>query len=79
MIIPKDQDMVDGIENVIISLYAKGVKVSDIEEQTREVLYFYLYHIPNNRICNQRYHSLAESSVRVGISYCVNGRHCVQS
>jgi transposase-like protein len=29
--------MVDGIENVIISLYAKGMSNSDIEEQIREV------------------------------------------
>lgn len=37
MIIPKRQNMVDGLENVIISLYAKGMTVSDIEEQIREV------------------------------------------
>jgi transposase-like protein len=29
--------MVEGIENVIVSLYAKGMSVSDIEEQIREV------------------------------------------
>lgn len=28
--------MIDGIDNVIISLYAKGVRVSDIEEQLSE-------------------------------------------
>ena len=32
--------MVDGLENVIISLYAKGMTVSDIEEQIREVYKF---------------------------------------
>ncbi len=32
MIVPKRGSMVDGIENVIISLYAKGMSNSDIEE-----------------------------------------------
>lgn len=40
MIIPKRQNMADGLENVIISLYAKGMTVSDIEEQIREVYKF---------------------------------------
>ena len=40
MIIPKRQSVVDGIENVIVSLYAKGMSVSDIEEQIREVYNF---------------------------------------
>ena len=40
MLIPKRQRMVDGLENVIVSLYAKGMSVSDIEEQLREVYNF---------------------------------------
>lgn len=40
MLVPKRQNMVDGIENVIISLYAKGMSNSDIEEQIREVYGF---------------------------------------
>ena len=40
MIVPKRKNMVDGIENVIISLYAKGMSNSDIEEQIREVYNF---------------------------------------
>ncbi len=40
MIIPKRKSMVEGIENVIISLYAKGMSNSDIEEQIREVYNF---------------------------------------
>lgn len=40
MIIPKRKSMVDGLENVIISLYAKGMTNSDIEEQIREVYNF---------------------------------------
>ncbi len=37
MLIRKRQSMIDGIENVIISLYAKGMSNSDIEEQICEV------------------------------------------
>ena len=37
MIVPKRQNMVDGLENVIVSLYAKGMSVSDIEEEMREI------------------------------------------
>ena len=40
MLIPKRQSMADGLENVIVSLYAKGMSVSDIEEQVREVYNF---------------------------------------
>ena len=40
MIVPKRGSMVDGIENVIVSLYAKGMSNSDIEEQIREVYGF---------------------------------------
>lgn len=40
MLVPKRGNMVDGIENVIISLYAKGMSNSDIEEQIREVYNF---------------------------------------
>ena len=34
MIIPKRKSMVEGLENVIVSLYAKGMSVSDIEEKS---------------------------------------------
>ena len=37
MIVPKRGNMALGIENVIVSLYAKGMSNSDIEEQIREV------------------------------------------
>ena len=40
MIVPKRGNMVDGLENVIVSLYAKGMSNSDIEEQIREVYDF---------------------------------------
>lgn len=40
MIVPKRENMVDGIEEVIVSLYAKGMSVSDIEEQIKDVYNF---------------------------------------
>ncbi len=40
MIVPKRKNMIDGIENVIISLYAKGMSNSDIEDQIREIYGF---------------------------------------
>lgn len=40
MIIPKRKNIIDGIENVIVSMYAKGMSNSDIEEQIRELYNF---------------------------------------
>jgi transposase-like protein len=40
ILVPKRQNMIDGLENVIISLYAKGMSNSDIEEQLKEVYNF---------------------------------------
>jgi putative transposase len=40
MIVPKRESMIEGIEEVIVSLYAKGMSVSDIEEQIKDVYKF---------------------------------------
>ena len=40
MLIKKRQSTVDGIENIIISLYAKGMSTSDIEQQIHEMYDF---------------------------------------
>lgn len=40
MIIPKRKSMVDGLENIIVSFYAKGMSNSDIEEQIKELYDF---------------------------------------
>lgn len=37
MLIPKRKSMIDGIENIIVSLYAKGMSNSDIETQISEL------------------------------------------
>ncbi len=41
-ILPKRSKMSEGIENLVVSLYAKGMSVSDIEEQMRELYDFRL-------------------------------------
>lgn len=40
MLVPKRKNIADGVENIIISLYAKGMSVSDIEEQISELYNF---------------------------------------
>ena len=40
MIVPKRENMIDGIEEVIVSLYAKGMSVADIEDQIKDVYNF---------------------------------------
>lgn len=40
MLLPKRQTMVDGLENIIVSLYAKGMSVNDIEAQVKELYNF---------------------------------------
>ena len=40
IIVPKRESMVEGLEEVIVSLYAKGMSVSDIEDQIKEVYKF---------------------------------------
>jgi len=40
VIVPKRHNIIEGLENIIISFYAKGMSVSDIEEQIREMYDF---------------------------------------
>lgn len=40
MIIPKRKSMLDGLENIIVSFYAKGMSNSDIEQQIKEMYDF---------------------------------------
>jgi len=72
MIIPKRKSMIEGLENVIVSLYAKGISVSDIEEQIREVYDFDVSPATISRITD-KYRSLSKSSFGVCISVCLDG------
>ena len=38
--VPKRRNMIDGLENIIVSLYAKGMSVSDIQEQIKDIYEF---------------------------------------
>lgn len=40
LLVPKRKNIADGVENIIISLYAKGMSVSDIEEQIKDLYNF---------------------------------------
>ena len=40
MIVPKRKNIIDRIENVVISLYAKGMSNNDIEDQMCEIYGF---------------------------------------
>lgn len=40
MLVPKRHSMIDGIETVIVSMYAKGMSVSDIEQQLKDIYSF---------------------------------------
>lgn len=40
VLVPKRKNIADGVENIIISLYAKGMSVSDIEQQVRDIYDF---------------------------------------
>ncbi len=46
-IVPKRHNIIEGIENIIISMYAKGMSLSDIEEQIREI---YGFDVPTSTI-----------------------------
>ncbi|BAV94882.1 transposase [Ichthyobacterium seriolicida] len=52
MLIPKRKNIADGLENIIISFYFKGMSNSDIEDQIQELYNFdiyHIYHIPYHR------------------------------
>jgi len=40
VVVPKRKNMIDGLEEVIVSLYAKGMSVTDIQEQIKGVYEF---------------------------------------
>lgn len=40
MLVPKRESMVEGLEEVMVSMYAKGMSVSDIQEQIKDIYKF---------------------------------------
>lgn len=51
-LVPKRHNIIDGLENIIISFYAKGMSVSDIEEQIRDMYDFEVSTSTISRITN---------------------------
>ena len=49
VLVPKRRSLAEGIEELVISLYAKGMSTRDIEEQLREL---YQFHISESTISN---------------------------
>lgn len=52
VLVPKRYNIIEGLENIIISFYAKGMTVSDIEEQIREMYGFEVSTSTISRITN---------------------------
>lgn len=50
--VPKRHNIIEGLENIIISLYAKGMSVSDIEEQIKDLYDFEVSTSTISRITN---------------------------
>ena len=53
VLVPKRANMVEGLEQVIISLYAKGMSTRDIEEQIKEIYGVYISDSTVSRITEQ--------------------------
>ncbi|MCA4808763.1 IS256 family transposase [Empedobacter stercoris] len=51
-LVPKRHNIIDGLENIIISFYAKGMSVSEIEEQIKEMYDFDVSTSTISRITN---------------------------
>ena len=51
-LVPKRHNIIEGLENIIISFYAKGMSVSDIEEQIKEMYDFDVSTSTISRITN---------------------------
>ncbi|WP_295222550.1 transposase, partial [uncultured Chryseobacterium sp.] len=52
VLVPKRHNIIEGLENIIISFYAKGMSVSDIEEQIKELYDFEISTSAISRITN---------------------------
>lgn len=52
VLVPKRHNIIEGLENIIISFYAKGMSVSDIEEQVKELYDFEISSSAISRITN---------------------------
>ena len=73
MFVPKHERMIDGIEDVVFGLYARGMNTRDIEDQIRDI---YKIDISETKVSNitsrNRIHeTVAEWAVGIGLFYTV--------
>ena len=82
IVVPKHESRGLSIEKLVISLYAKGMSVSDIEEEMREIYDIELstsaisYYYQQGQ--SSRY-GMAKSSLGSNLFDCVDGWNCLQS
>jgi putative transposase len=60
MLIKKRESFIDGIENIIISMFAKGMSTNDIEEHIREIYDYYVSTATNSRITDRITNDITE-------------------
>lgn len=72
VLVPKRAHLADGIESLVISLYAKGMSVSDIEEQLKEIYNFRLSQSAISSITSQVNEDVIEWQQRpLDSLYCI--------
>ena len=81
IVVPKHESRGLSIEKLVISLYAKGMSVSDIEEEMREIYEIELstsaISIITNKV-NQGCSGITEPPFGSGLSHRLDGRYCLQ-
>jgi putative transposase len=80
-IVPKRKGLAKGIEDLVISLYAKGMGNSDIEEQIREIYDFSTINIHDIQYHKQntsRHLRMAKQAIGPGLPYRMDGWDRIQ-
>lgn len=81
IVVPKHEGRGFSIEKLVISLYAKGMSVSDIEEEMREIYEMELstsaISIITNKV-NQGCSGITEPPFGSGLSHRLDGWYCIQ-
>lgn len=53
MLVPKRESMLEGLEEIMVSMYAKGMSVSDIQEHIKDIYNFYVSPATISRITSR--------------------------
>lgn len=79
ILVPKHTKFTQGIENAIISLYAKGMSNADIEEQIREIYEFNVSDSTISKITDKINSDIVDWQNRPpgeSLSDCLDGWYC---